>query len=55
MSASSPPKGHGQTRYICTNPDQSCPARASISIDLLDPPILTWLQTIIEDPSRANA
>jgi len=44
-------------RYACTHhrQDPPCPAPASIKVDNLDGPLLTWLQGIIEDPSRANA
>jgi hypothetical protein len=49
---------NGRPRYLCTNgrhPSHPCSAQASISIDMLDGPMLTWLQAIIEDPSRADA
>jgi hypothetical protein len=47
----------GTTRYACTHHRQArpCPAPASIKVDGLDGPLLTWLQGIIEDPSRADA
>ncbi|MCI3953205.1 MAG: Resolvase domain protein [Burkholderiales bacterium] len=47
----------GTTRYACTHHQKTppCPAPASIKVDALDGPILTWLQGIIEDPTRADA
>jgi site-specific DNA recombinase len=47
----------GIARYVCTHFShvRPCAAPASIAVDLLDGPILTWLQTIIEDPNRADA
>ena len=48
----------GRPRYDCRafyHHERSCSAPASISVDLLDVPVLTWLQSIIEDPSRADA
>ena len=48
----------GETMYVCTtgaHPTRPCPAPPAISVDKLDGPILTWLQAIIEDPTRADA
>ncbi len=49
---------NGRPRYQCASARHAtlpCPAPSSISIDVLDGPILTWLQAIIEDPRRADA
>jgi site-specific DNA recombinase len=49
---------NGRPRYQCASArhvTHPCPAPSGISIDVLDGPILTWLQAIIEDPRRADA
>src|SRR5215211_5134784 len=49
---------NGKPRYQCASArhvTHPCPAPSGISIDVLDGPILTWLQAIIEDPRRADA
>jgi site-specific DNA recombinase len=54
--------GHGDTTrmlYRCgtsrSASRQPCPARASISVPLLDQPVWWWVQSVIEDPSRVDA
>jgi DNA invertase Pin-like site-specific DNA recombinase len=52
-----PKKKQGLPRYSCRNVFQhnrTCPEPSSISVHLLDEPILDWLQGLIEDPSRAD-
>jgi hypothetical protein len=48
--------GHAHYRCLHTShPDRPCPASPSLAVEKLDGPFLTWLQGIIEDPSRAEA
>src|SRR5215213_1668558 len=49
---------NGKPRYQCASARHAtrpCPTPSSVSIDVLDGPILMWLQAIIEDPRRADA
>ena len=48
-------KGGPPLRLHPLQPRPALRVPASIAVDLLDGPILTWLQTIIEDPNRADA
>jgi DNA invertase Pin-like site-specific DNA recombinase len=43
--------------YVCSqrSHNRPCTAPPTITVDALDGPLLTWLQGIIEDPSRADA
>jgi hypothetical protein len=43
--------------YVCSQRSHNRPCKAppTITVDNLDAPLLSWLQTIIEDPSRADA
>jgi len=43
--------------YVCGKHghQKPCAASPTITVDALDGPLLTWLQGIIEDPSRADA
>jgi hypothetical protein len=43
--------------YVCGKHghQRPCAASPTITVDALDGPLLTWLQSIIEDPSRADA
>jgi site-specific DNA recombinase len=48
----------GLPRYACSghyHKARVCPARATISVHLLDHPVWWWVQSVMENPARADA
>lgn len=57
LSVMSRGKPKGLPRYACSGHNHKatvCPAKTSISVDLLDQPVWWWMQSVIENPANAD-